>query len=233
MIMPRDPHRLAAHLVTAGVLAVTAAALLLTGSCCHCRNASTAVEEKAWQELFDGKTLTGWRISDFAAGGKVEVRDGAVQIGMGYGCTGITYDGHPPRDHYEIELEGRRVSGSDFWCGLTFPVGNDALTLVLGGWGGSLVGLSCLDGKDASENETSQIIPFDDGRWYRVRVRVAAQRLRVWLDDRNIIDLSTAGRELGIRPEVSPSVPLGIATWDTHGAIRKMRIRALSASPTT
>jgi hypothetical protein len=205
---------------------LVAAASLLFNGCAHCpRRQCSRQADAGWQELFNGGTLSGWRVSEFAAGGDVAVRDGVIHLGMGYGCTGITYDGDVPRDNYEVELEGQRVSGSDFWCGLTFPVDDDCLTLILGGWGGSLVGLSCLDHEDASENETSRIVSFDDGRWYQVRIRVAGDRVRVWLDGRELIDVSVTGRKLEIRPEVEPSVPLGIATWETHGAIRWIRLR--------
>ena len=36
---------------------------------------------------------------------------------------------------YELRLEAKRVEGGDFFCGLTFPVGKEYCTLILGGWG--------------------------------------------------------------------------------------------------
>ena len=56
-------------------------------------------------------------------------------MGMGY-MTGITWTNEMPRMGYEISLEAMRVEGSDFFCGLTFPVGKDYLSLIVGGWGG-------------------------------------------------------------------------------------------------
>src|SRR5262249_29091334 len=85
-------------------------------------------------------------------------------------------------------------------------------------WGGTLVGLSSLDGNDASENETRLAMNFDRNRWYRIRVRVADGRIRAWIDDQQVIDVATAGRQISIRPEVDLSQPLGIATWSTAAA---------------
>ena len=56
---------------------------------------------------------------------------------------------------YEVTLEAMRVDGNDFFCGMTFPAGKDPCTLIVGGWGGTVVGLSSINGMDASENETT------------------------------------------------------------------------------
>jgi hypothetical protein len=119
------------------------------------------------------------------------------------------------------------VDGSDFFCGLTFPVKEDPCTLILGGWGGSLVGLSSLDGMDASENETTTIVSFQNQRWYRVRLRVTAAKIEAWLDSQKIIDANITDRKISIRWECEPCKPFGIATWRTTGAVRDIRIRRL------
>ena len=180
-----------------------------------------------WRALFDGKTLTGWKTPDWGGSGDVTVEWGTVHMEMGVGCTGITYTGEIPRDNYEVELEAMRIDGSDFFCGLTFPVGTDPITLIVGGWGGTTVGLSCLDGNDASENETTQDILFELDQWYHVRARVTGERIEAFLDGNQIINVARKGRKISIRPEVDLSVPLGIAMWQTRGAVRKIRIREL------
>jgi len=187
-----------------------------------------AVAKGEWKSLFDGKTLKGWKVPEWGGSGKVTVKDGVIHLAMGESATGITYTGKVPQDDYEIALEGMRVDGMDFWCGLTFPVGDNHMSLILGGWGGSLVGLSCIDGLDASENETSQAIEFVQKRWYRVRVRVTIDKITCWVDDKQIIDVNRKNRKFDIRAEVEPSLPLGICTWVTHGAARNIRIRELT-----
>jgi hypothetical protein len=178
--------------------------------------------------LFDGKSLKGWVVSDFAGKGQVKVEEGKIVIGMGY-MTGITYTNTNtlPRMSYEVSLEAMRVEGSDFFCGLTFPVGKDPCSLIVGGWGAGVVGLSSLDGEDAANNETTKYLSFQNGRWYKIRLRVVPEKIQAWLDDEQIVDVSTKDRRISIRIEVEPSVPFGIATYSTTGAVRNLKIKRL------
>jgi hypothetical protein len=68
---------------------------------------------------------------------------------MGSNLTGVTGTGEVPAGDYEIELQAMRLAGSDFFCGLMFPVQTDHCSLIVGGWGGALVGLSSLNFHDA------------------------------------------------------------------------------------
>lgn len=177
--------------------------------------------------LFDGKTLKGWRISDFAGSGPVRIEDGKLILEMGT-MTGVTYTNDVPTMNYEISVDAMRVDGSDFFCGLTFPVGKDPCSLIVGGWGGGVVGLSSLDGQDASSNETTQYINFEKGRWYKVRLRVMPGKIQVWLDEDKIIDVDTTDRHISIRLEVEESRPLGFSTWSTTAALRNIYLRKLA-----
>jgi hypothetical protein len=183
--------------------------------------------EGKFVSIFDGKSLAGWRVPKFGADGKVWVQDGQMHVGIGDGCTGATWTGSIMREDYELSLEARRVEGGDFFCGLTFPVGKEPVTLILGGWGGELVGLSCIDRYDASENATTTTIPFKNDQWYDVRVKVTKARVQCFLDDKEIVNVEREGRKFSIRWEVEESVPLGLATWKTHGALRNIRLRRL------
>ena len=168
-----------------------------------------------------------WKVSDFSDPGAVHVDDGIVFLEEGNDMTGVTWTGPLIRMNYEITLEGMRVAGDDFFCGLTFPVEDDPCSLILGGWGGGVVGISCLDYMDAANNETTRFFEFQKGRWYGIRMRVTPGKLEAWIDDEQVVDASTEGRKIGIRWEVEASVPLGIATWRTTGAIRNFRIREI------
>lgn len=183
-----------------------------------------------WLDLFDGKTLTGWKVPKWGGDGKVYVKDGVVHMQEGEMCTGITYTGKMPREDFEVAMEGMRVGGSDFFCALTFPVGKGEVSLVLGGWGGGVVGISCIDGFDASENDTTAYVEFKDKRWYRVRVRVTKQWFKAFLDDKQIVHVDRQSHKFEVRAEVDQSRPLGIATWQTHGAARNIRLRLLKAA---
>src|SRR3954463_5830579 len=94
--------------------------------------------KEGWKDLFDGKTLTGWKQTGFT-GDDTTVEDGKIVIPMTDRLLGITYTGDAvPKVNYEVELEARRVDGSDFFVGLTFPVADSHASLILGGWGGAV-----------------------------------------------------------------------------------------------
>jgi hypothetical protein len=187
-------------------------------------------DKEAWKNLFDGKSLAGWKETKFGGEGDVSVEAGAIVLEQGNDMTGITYDkGNFPKINYEITLEGKRLKGNDFFCTTTFPVGDAHCSLVMGGWGGGVVGLSSLDEKDASENETGSQQSFTKDRWYRVRIRVTAERIAAWIDNKQVVDVQTKGRKISIRPECELCRPFGIATWRTVGAVRDIRVRSLPA----
>src|SRR5438309_7593947 len=117
-------------------------------------------------------------------------------MGISKPFTGINFTNDFPKVNYEIALDAMRVAGSDFFCGLTIPVGDAFCSLIVGGWGGSLVGVSSLDGQDASENETTKFINFEQGRWYRIRFRVTEKKLEAWIDDEKLINVSTDEKKI-------------------------------------
>jgi hypothetical protein len=184
---------------------------------------------EGWEAMFDGKSLAGWRETEFAGHGEVERRSNLVILHMGDPFTGIAWTNAFPQMDYEIALDAMRVSGSDFFCGLTFPVSNSFCSLIVGGWGSSLLGLSSIDGMDASENETTKYVNFEQGQWYRVRVRVTNDRIEGWLDKDKLVDVVIGGRRISLRAgEIEMSKPLGIASWQTTSAIREVRMRRVS-----
>ena len=97
---------------------------------------------EGWRPMFDGQSLAGWRLTDFGGTSRAEVRKGLVLLPPGRAFTGINWTNPTPKLNYEISLEAMRVNGSDFFCGLTFPVRDSFCSLIVGGWGGSIVGLS-------------------------------------------------------------------------------------------
>ncbi|MHC4251452.1 MAG: ankyrin repeat domain-containing protein, partial [Planctomycetota bacterium] len=166
-------------------------------------NAGTSVEStpatiKPGQtlRLFDSETLAGWRVTDeedFELHGPVGVEGGALVLGEGRAFTGVTWAGEFPREGYEVSLEARRREGQDIFCGLTFPVGDAHATLVVGGWSNNVVGVSNVDGLNASENDWVRVMRFEDRRWYAVRLRVTPAKIEAWIDGERVIDLERAG----------------------------------------
>jgi hypothetical protein len=182
-----------------------------------------------WKPLFDGKTLQGWRETGFTGRGQVQVENGTIVLRHGGPMTGITYTGEFPRNGYEVRFEAARTQGSDFFASLTFPVGDSHATWVTGGWGGDIVGLSSIDGWDASENETRSYFNFENGRWYALRLQVTPGRIRAWIDEKPVVNVEIFGRAISLRRgEISMSAPLGFASYNTTGVLRKIEYRLLS-----
>ncbi len=180
-------------------------------------------------KLFNGKNLDGWKNSMFGGDGEiiVDVDDGALILDRGNELTGVTWKDAKvlPKFNYEISLEAQRVEGSDFFCGLTFPIKDDPCSLILGGWGGTVCGISSLNFKDASENETTLFREFKNGQWYKIRLRVLENRLTAWIDGKEIIDVDLTGKKIGIRSEVDPSRPLGFCSYSTKAALRNIVLK--------
>ena len=218
----------------AAALAAAAMCLLHAGSCRtpeppapDSRLAKTA---DGFTLLFDGKTLAGWKVLTkefFDAAGKVYVKNGTLLLEQGQSLTGVSWRGWFPRMSYEVRLEAMRLAGSDFFLGMTFPVGEGFCTLILGGWGGQVVGLSNVDGVAAHENDTTQIVEFTSNRWYRVELRVSPEKVRVRLDGEEIISQAVKGKRFEVWPQQEPVRPFGLASYDTKAAYRNVRVRKL------
>lgn len=190
--------------------------------------ASAQPKAGEWQSLFDGKTLAGWRETPFTGRGRVRVENGAILLGAGNPLTGVTLAGSFPRTGYEVRFEGARLEGSDFFASLTFPVGDSHCTWVTGGWGGDIVGLSSLDGWDASDNETRSYYEFEAKRWYAFRLQVTGERIATWIDERPVVKVEIAGRRVELRAgEIDLCVPFGFASYATTGGVRRIERRLL------
>lgn len=185
-------------------------------------------------DLFSIPQIEKWEEAKmFKSGGITRETDGFT-LKEGSPMTGIVFpswltDGLPVAD-YAINYEAMRVRGGDFFGSVTFPVRDEKtfVTFVLGGWGGSQVGLSCIDGYDASENTTGSSQRFENGRWYRVRIEVRPKEIKVLLDGRPIILTNIAGRTLGLRSgEIDQCVPFGFASYGTEGRMRACVVEKL------
>jgi hypothetical protein len=131
-----------------------------------------------------------------------------------------------PKYGYEIALDAMKTSGSDFFCGLTFRVGDSCCSLIVGGWGGGVVGISSLDGNDASLNETTKYKEFESNKWYRIRVRVTSTKLEAWIGDEQMVDVKLQDRRISVRPgEIESNQPFGIAAYQTTSALRNIQWR--------
>lgn len=191
---------------------------------------SKSIDERPEEKivLFDGSTLDGWKKTNFGGEGEVVVADQQIELKMGYPMTGINWSGGElPKTNYELSVEAVRLKGSDFFCGATFPVADSHCTLIVGGWGGSLLGLSCIDDADASGNDTTQFHEFEDNRWYKFRIRVQPDAITVWMDDKKVVNQPLEGKRITLRNETLPCRPLGFCSFDTVAGLKNIQITKL------
>ncbi len=187
-------------------------------------------DKEGWISLFDGKTLGNWKPINFGLGTDVvAVEDGQLYLDAGDPITGVKWGAElPGKIGYEIALEAQKIQGDDFFLALTMPVNDKSCTLVCGGWGGGVVGISSLNGLDASENETATVEFFEPKKWYKIKVRVEAEAIQCWIDERHLIDVEIKGVEIGMRPgDIELCEPLGLASFLTSAAYRSIKWRAL------
>lgn len=183
--------------------------------------------ETEWTSMFDGRSLDGWKQTPFSGRGDVQVVSSAIRLGKGR-MTGITWTREFPKSDYEIRFEAARIEGLDFFGSVVFPVGDSYCSWINGGWDGTVVGLSNLDGNDASENDTSAIRDFEQGRWYAFRMAVTSARIQAWIDTTIVIDVNIEGRDVGLRfDDTDLCAPLGFMSWATVCDLRNIGYRLL------
>lgn len=208
--------------------------LRLLALLCLCFTSLAFADAPKEQVLFDGKSLSNWQSVDCGGSGPVELKDGNMVIGTGESVSGAVYKktADLPLTNYEITLEAQRVEGNDFFCGLTFPVGNlkTCATLILGGWGGTVTGISSIDGLDASENSTGHYRTFDNNKWYKIKVRVTPDALVVWSNNDKIIDADIKDKKISLRSgPIEEYAPFSVTTYQSTGAIRNIKVTPIPA----
>jgi len=184
--------------------------------------------QPGWIPLFDGKSLQGWKEAAFYRRGTVSVKDGIIILGKG-SMTGIAWTGAFPNTGYEVRFEAARLEGKDFFAGITFPVKDSFCSWINGGWDGAVVGLSNVDGYDASENDTSTNRDFATGRWYGFRLAVTDRRIQAWIDESLVIDVDLTVHRVSLRfDDIDLCTPLGFASYATVAGLRNVAYRRLA-----
>jgi len=203
-------------------------AVLAVLAACGGHDATRGAPTDGSRVLFDGKTLGKWKSTEFGGQGEVRVQDGKIVVDGGAALSGIHWTGGDvPKVNYELSVEAMKIEGNDIFCGIAFPYKESFCSFVAGGWGGSTVGLSSVDGMNASENETNSDMDFQKDRWYTFRLRVTNDKIEAWIDAKQVVNLETKDRKVSIHPAMELSCPLGLATYTTTAAFRNIRLRPL------
>ena len=185
-----------------------------------------------WVSLFDGKTLDGWKVADegdFAKHGRVEVDGGRIVLASGAPPTGIASTLSVPTADYELSFEAMRAKGSGWFAAVAFPMGGQNALWAIGRSKTSC-GLAQVDNRTDTDpaNPTHRQFPFENGRWYRFRLRVERERVQAWVDDNGVVDLSRRGHRFWLWDSFAPLKPLGFLCWDdTEARLRNIRLRRL------
>ncbi|MFO0921279.1 MAG: DUF1080 domain-containing protein [Pirellulales bacterium] len=185
-----------------------------------------ASKEEGWKSLIVAKSLEGWEKSNYGGEGNVSVAEnGELIFDSGMPLTGITYKKEFPKENFEVRWKAKRIEGSDFLAGLTFPVGDEHCSFICGGWGGGLVGISSIDGNDASENQTTQFLDVKNNQWYSFVVKVTPKTIQVWIDGKEVIDLPREGKSFTVRGEVRINRPFGYCVFSSKVAVKDFEYR--------
>jgi len=182
-----------------------------------------------WKSLFNGETLDGWEKVPYWGGGTPYVENAKLILPMAtIGLmTGIRWVGDSlPTINYVIQYEARRVQGDDIFAALTFPYDDTFASIIFGGWGGIINGLSSVDGYDASENETTQLYSLLNNDWHQVQLRVTTDSIKAFVGYETIVDIATAGKHIHLRDE---TLDTGLTFWSysSTGEIRNIRIKEI------
>jgi len=191
---------------------------------------SLAISAQTW--LFNGKDLSGWKTARIIGTAQTQVLpDGSVECGIGKPMSGIAYTNDFPTMNYELALEGMRKEGSDFFMALTIPVEKSFCSVIIGGWGGGLCGISSFDGQNAANNMWGEGVTLENNRWYKLVVRVTPGVIQISLDK----DRYTARVEfddykrLSLRSgDIEETVPLGLATYETKALWRNFTMTRIT-----
>jgi hypothetical protein len=57
---------------------------------------------------------------------------------------------------------------------------------------------------------------------------VTAEMIRCSIDDKEVVAITHKDRHVGTRLETRSNQPLGFATWESGGALRKIEVRPLT-----
>ena len=181
----------------------------------------------SWQPLFKDPELKNWEPIEFGETNRHEIKTDSIRVEQGYQLTGVRFTGDLPTSNYQMELEAIKGTGTDFFCCLTFPVQDQFCSLVVGGWGGTVTGISCIDAKDASDNQTTSFRKYEMNKPYLINVTVTDDKLQCRIDDELVVDLALKGVKLSLRTDVDQCKPLSLCSFATGATWNNFRIQRL------
>jgi len=169
--------------------------------------------ELVWNRSFEENAAGRWRIED------------GVVIQDGMGTDQRLVFGDPAWTDYEFTLEAQKTGGSEGFLILFRETGPAAhYWYNLGGWGNTSHRL-----EKAVQGEARRAVGpgvqerIETGKWYRIRVRCEGDHIRIWLDDRQVLDYTDT---------TSPNLKgrVGVGTWATQAKFRNLKVTGLDGT---
>ncbi len=130
------------------------------------------------ETLFDG--ATGWA----TARGQWDIADGVLrQTSMETDARAVA--GDESWSDYTLSLKARKLGGNEGFLILFLNRGNEKSWWNIGGWGNTAYGIE-------AEGITLDRVPghIETGRWYDIRIEITGPRVRCYLDDQLIHDVT-------------------------------------------
>ncbi len=129
--------------------------------------------------------------------------------------------GDPTWRDVELAFEARKLGGREGFLAIVRFAGRDRFYWAnLGGWGNVRHQFEKCAPPGRRKAPVGPAVQggIETGRWYRVRLRAEGARLRLWLDEKLLLDWTD--------PEPLPAGRVGLGTWETAAEFRNVTLRA-------
>lgn len=167
--------------------------------------------ELVWNRSFEENNAGSWSIEE------KEI----IQSGPGHNQRLVL--GDPEWNDYEFTLEANKTGGQEGFL-ILFRVRNENefYWLNLGGWDNTR---HRLQRGISGQNGWNEIGPniegnIEQGRWYKIKVRLEGRHIQCWLDDRLAVDFTDD-------EGVHLSGAAGVGTWATQARYRNLKVTSL------
>ncbi len=157
-----------------------------------CLSPTSRADDKGWLELFNGKDLTGWEANVHP--GSFSVENGLLRAHGKSGMSHLFYVGDTGRDvaFKDFELIAVARSERESNSGIFFHTSRE---LRSGKYlhKGYEVQLNSSKKEKQKTGSLYQVVPVkespvDETEWFTVRLRVEGKRIRVFIDDQQVVD---------------------------------------------
>lgn len=147
--------------------------------------------------------------------------DGSVNFTAGFFGVAAIYQQIPLQGRsYDLRAKFTRTNGSD-GIGVVFPVGNQKIAAVFGGWGGRYDGLNQCDGYDPSDarNPTQRASAVRNGAALQLLIQVRPNRLTITANGKPYIDIDPTAHKLEPVSNITQRFQDGLGFYVVNGSV--------------